>query len=389
MSSFVAPRAEMIPHSGIREIFNLAHRMPDVVHLEIGEPDFDTPEPIVRAAEEAARSGHTHYTANAGIAELRVAIAKRLSSETGRPFSFHQILVTAGATEASLLAFLTTLSPGDQVLLPSPAWPNYWSQLQLAGAEPILIRLRESDGFEVDAESVESHLTDRTKGLVLNYPHNPTGATLSSERLSEIADVARRHNLLIYSDETYADLTYEGPSTSVIEMEGMPERVVILRTFSKTYAMTGWRIGYMAADEHIVRTATVLREHTSTCASSVSQHAAVAALESGGPAVGRMLAEYKARRDAIVEAFRGYPHASLFRPRGAFYGFVGIESFDRPSAEVALTLLHQHAVAVAPGSAFGDAGEGYLRICFARPIVELREGIARIRTGLAEMASEG
>jgi aminotransferase len=247
----------------------------------------------------------------------------------------------------------------------------------------------ESDGFEVTVDNLERHLTKRTTGLILNYPNNPTGATLSADKVAEVAEFARSRDLLVYSDETYVDLTYEGRPASIADYEGMQEHVVVLRTFSKTFAMTGWRVGYLAASEDIVRTATVLREHTSTCTNSVSQHAAIAALESGAAAAKKMLDQYRSRRQVVIDEFSDFEYAKLFRPRGTFYGFVNIEACGKPSTDVALLLLRRHAGAVAPGSAFGEAGEGYIRICFACPISEIREGISRIRSGLEELAAEG
>jgi len=280
MKVLLSERARTLPYSGIREIFDLAGSMEGVIHLEIGEPDFDTPRSIVDSSFRAATLGMTHYTSSAGVPELRARIADGLTRELEVPFDPADIVVTAGGMEALLLAMLVALDPGDEVIVPSPAWPNYEAHILLSGGVMRRVRLEESRGFELDPAAVRDAVSARTKLLILNSPHNPTGAVVGDEGLHAIAHLAQDHDLYVFSDEAYASLTFDGRRFhSIASLEGMRERTVILRTFSKTHAMTGWRVGFLAGPRPLAEKAAKFHEHTSACTSSISQAAALASFD--------------------------------------------------------------------------------------------------------------
>jgi aminotransferase len=377
-------RAQTLPYSGIREIFDLAATMDDVIHLEIGEPDFQTPKAIIEAAHRAALDGATHYTSSAGLLPLRERAAAALSSQLNVPYSADEIVITAGGMEALLLSTLVTLNAGDELLLPSPHWPNYPAHALLAGAHAVTVPLSFDDGYRPSIEVLERRVTPRTRALLLNYPHNPTGAVLEENDLETLAAFAREHDLLVYSDEAYERLLFDGRGfRSIASLPGMKERTIVLRTFSKTYAMTGWRVGFLAAATPVATKAARLHEHTSACTSAVSQRAALAALDLPDRIPGEMVASYEHRRDLLIEGLRRVPGFLPFVPQGTFYTFVDIRALGRPSQELARRLLEDARVAVAPGAAFGEEGEGYIRLCFANSEVHITEGVQRIRNVLS------
>ena len=388
MRSYISQRAKDLPYSGIREIFDLAGKMQNVIHFEIGEPDFNTPLPIIEAAFEAAKNGMTHYTSSAGIESLREKLAAKLTEELQVQFDPDEVVITAGGMEALLLMMLATLDEGDEVLLPSPHWPNYPAHVLLAGGRYKKDALKAEHAFKPVRETLEGAITRRTKVLLINYPHNPTGAVLDREDLEVIADVARAHDLLVFSDEAYESLVFDGKKfCSIASLEGMRERTVIFRTFSKSYAMTGWRVGYLAAPKELANKAAKLHEHTSACASSVSQMAAQAALDLPKEITMKMVKEYERRRDVLIEGLAQIPGLKIFKPRGTFYAFVDIRKFGIPSFDLSRLLLEKARVAVAPGSAFGAEGEGYIRVCFANSIENIREGVKRMKKVFQEMAN--
>jgi aminotransferase len=385
---FLSPRVQTLPYSGIREIFDLANKMEDVIHFEIGEPDFDTPSEIIEGAYTAAKQGMTHYTSSAGLIALRKQLADKASEELGSAVTPDEIVVTAGAMEALLLSMLVTIGPDDEVLLPSPHWPNYAAHILLAGGSISTIQLNEKSGFQLTANNLEAAVSDCSKGVIVNYPHNPTGAMLSRENLEGIAGVAAKHDLIVYSDEAYRTLVFDGNKVqSIASLPGMRERTIVLRTFSKTFAMTGWRVGYLIAPEDIAQRAAKFHEHTSACTSSLSQSGALAALNLPSNASRAMVTEYQRRRDIMVSRLREMPGLTVHKPEGTFYVFVGIQDLAISSLELAKRLLMEGNVAVAPGSAFGAAGEGYIRICFATSEQNIREGLRRMEPIFRDLAN--
>jgi len=360
--------------------------MEDVIHFEIGEPDFDTPKPIIEAAFQAASEGMTHYTASGGMLALRTKIAQRLSEELKTTVSPEEIVVTSGSMEALLLAMLVTLDEGDELLLPAPYWPNYPAHAMIAGAKIRPLRLEAKNGFKPSPVTLEKTVSERSKALLLNYPHNPTGATLEKEDLRELAEFIERHDLLVFSDEAYSDLVFDGaPFHSIASLPGMKERTVVLRTFSKSYAMTGWRVGYLAGPQPVAEKAAKLHEHTSACTSSVSQMAAMKALDLQAEIPAKMAATYEKRRNLLLNSLKQIPGITAFKPRGTFYVFADVTAFDMTSLELSRFLLKQAHVAVAPGTAFGPEGEGFIRICFANSADNIREGVSRMKKALTSL----
>lgn len=380
----VSKRIETLPYSGIREIFDLASTMDDVIHLEIGEPDFPTPDAIVEAARRGALDGATHYTSSAGLLPLRAGVATILARQIGVPYTPEEIVITSGAMEALLLAALVTLDNGEEMLLPSPHWPNYPAHAILANARAVTVPLSAADDYKPTIDRLIDKTTDRTRALLLNYPHNPTGAVLDADDLREIAAFAEERDLLVYSDEAYERLLFDKREfRSIASLPGMKDRTIILRTFSKTYAMTGWRVGFLAAPEPIATRAAKLHEHTSACTSSVSQIAALAALDLPAAVPDAMVASYQYRRDLLLDGLRTIPGFVPFEPRGTFYTFVDIRAHGRLSQDLARFLLKEAHVAIAPGAAFGLEGEGHIRFCFANSEENIREGMQRIRNVLS------
>jgi len=386
--SLLSERIQRLPYSGIREIFDLAGTMEDVIHFEIGEPDFDTPAGIVDAACAAARNGATHYTSSGGIPSLRKAIAARLTETLDIPYEPGEIVVTSGGMEALLLTFLVTLNEGDEVLLPAPHWPNYPAHAMLANARTVAVPLTVESGYKPSVDVLQKAVTPHTRAILLNYPHNPTGATLNKEDLVPLAEFAAANDLLVFSDEAYETLVFDSKFESIASLPGMKDRTIVMRTFSKSYAMTGWRVGYLAAPGPIAEKAAKLHEHTSACTSTLSQMAALAALDTPDSIPQEMVASYRRRRDLLVCGLQAIPGMNPFVPQGTFYTFVDITQFGMSSQELALFLLRNARVAVAPGTAFSEQGEGFIRICFASSDDNIREGIRRIAAALEGLDGE-
>jgi aminotransferase len=381
MKSHISQRMQIIPYSGIREIFDLASTMDDVVHFEIGEPDFTTPPSIVDAAFEHARRGMTHYTSSAGLEPLRQEIANSLNNAHGTDYVPEEIVVTNGGVEALMLSMLVTVDEQDEILLPDPHWPNYVAHVLLAGGTTRYYHLKMEGGFRPNVEELRMLTTPATRGVVVNYPHNPTGAVLSRIDVVRISEYIVENDLLLYSDDAYESIMFDNRAfESILTVDGMKERSIIVRSFSKSHAMTGWRIGYVAAPEPIAKRIAKLHEHTTACASSVSQMAALAALESGRENCSNMVRVYQSRRDLLLRELSSIEGIKVFKPEGAIYAFVDISTFGISSLQLAKLLLERGRVAVAPGTAFGRAGEGYIRICFANSAASITEGAQRIRT---------
>ncbi len=377
--NFVSDRIAAVPPSGIRRFFDIAATMEDVISLGIGEPDFDTPEPIVQAGIKALKRGETHYSSNSGLLELRRAIAEHLDQRYGQTYNpASEILVTVGVSEALYLAFAATLDPGDEVIIPEPCFVSYAPEVTFAGGTPVAIPTRVENDFQVTAEEIRAAVTPRTKALLIGYPNNPTGAVMSRERLNEIAAVVKQHDLLVISDEIYDRLVYGIDHVCFPSLSGMYSRTILLQGFSKAYAMTGWRIGYIAAPAEIMEMMRRVHQYTIMCAPTVSQYAALAALREGEPYVQEMVAEYDRRRRLIVDGMNEIG-LQCFEPRGAFYAFPSIQITGMDENEFAEKLLHEERVACVPGSAFGEAGRGHVRCSYATAYEKIEEALERLQ----------
>ncbi|USZ68475.1 pyridoxal phosphate-dependent aminotransferase [Halorussus salilacus] len=381
----LAARTGDLERSKIRVMFDLAEEYDgDPVRLHVGVPDFNTPEHVIDAAEAAAREGHTEYTQNAGIPELRAAIAETLAREDGVEVSPEQVTVKNGAMEALSLAVLAVAGPGEEVVIPTPAWPNYVNHAVVAGANPVEVPLPADEGFDLDPELVGEAITDDTAAVILTTPSNPTGRVYDEDAVSAVADVAADHDAYVIADEVYGRLTYDREFRGMASYVDHPDRVLTVGSCSKTYAMTGWRLGWLAGPQPVVDAVSRLGESTTACTSSVSQHAALAALTGPQEPVAEMKAAFEERRDYVVERVAEIPGVSCPRPEGAFYAFLDVSDFPGTSFEVAERLLDEYGVVTAPGDGFGEAGEGYIRLSFANSVERIGEGLDRIE----EMAHE-
>jgi len=377
--NFVSERISSVPPSGIRRFFDIAATMEDVISLGIGEPDFTTPEPILRAGIEALERGETHYTSNSGLMELRRAIAEhldRLYGQTYNPAS--EILITVGVSEALYLACAATLDPGDEVIIPEPCFVSYAPEVIFAGGVPVMVPTSAENEWQVTAEAIEAAVTERTKALLLGYPSNPTGAVMSRERLNEIAAVVKRHNLLVISDELYDRLVYDTRHVCFPSLPGMYSRTILLMGFSKAYAMTGWRIGWAAGPAEIMEMMRRVHQYTIMCAPTVAQYAALVALKEGEPFVEEMRREYDRRRRLIVSGLNEIG-LTCVEPKGAFYAFPSIAVTGMDENTFAEKLLQEEHVAVIPGSAFGPSGKGYVRCSYATAYEKIEEALERMR----------
>jgi aspartate/methionine/tyrosine aminotransferase len=351
----------------------------DIVHLEIGEPDFDTPPSIVAAGVAALERGETHYTQSAGVIELREAIARYLRERRGVRADPGQVIVTPGAKPIMFYALLALLDEGDEAIYPDPGFPIYSSMIEFAGARGVPLALREENGFQPDLDELRGLVNPRTKVLVLNSPNNPTGGVLSREAIREIAAIARERDLWVLADEIYGELVYEGEHRSIAVEEGMAERTILLDGFSKTFAMTGWRLGYGVFPHALVEPVTKLVTNSVSCTATFVQRAGTVALSSRPPEVDRMIVEFRRRRDAVVEGLNAVPGITCRTPQGAFYVFPNVRGLGLgSSAEVADRLLEEAGVATLAGTCFGAAGEGYLRLSYANSLSNLNKAVARI-----------
>lgn len=377
----LAARTGLVNRSSIREMFDLAQQQGgDLVHLEIGEPDFDTPDHIVEAATAAARNGETHYTSNAGLPELREAIAADLDGHEYDPEE--EIVVTAGAMEALALAFLTLVEPDDEVLVPTPAWPNYRTHAVMADAEFVEVPLDRDEGFALDADRVASEISDDTALVMLTNPSNPTGQIYDADAIQRVVSAAADHDAYVIADEVYKEHSYDGTFQSVAGAADHPEHVITVGSCSKTYAMTGWRTGWLAAPGSVVDAAVKFHESLVACAPSVSQHAALAALTGDDEAVTSMREVFADRREYVVERVAELPNVTCPRPEGAFYAFLDFSCVGEDSVTVARRLLEEYGVVTAPGTGFGSHVDDHLRISFATDRARLAEGFDRIEAFL-------
>lgn len=387
MAFKTATRMEALPFSGIRAVMEKATKMQqageNIIHMEIGRPDFDTPEKIKKAANDSLAAGHVFYTSNYGTPELRKAITVYEKEKNGIEYDPSEVLVTVGVGEATFAAMDAFLESGDEVLVPNPVWLNYIHVPTALGATPVTYSLTEKNDYQIDFEELESKITQRTKMIVIVDPSNPTGGVFSKQTLERLAEIAVEHDLLVLSDEIYEQLTYDGEKhTSIASLPGMKDRTIKLSGFSKAYSMTGWRLGYMCASKEIISACVRVHQYTVTCASSFAQDAAVTAIYDCDDDVEAMRQEYQKRKDYVVKALNEIEGVTTNDPKGAFYIFVNIKSFGKISYDMAEYLLEEAKVALVPGSAFGTEGEGYLRISYATGLDELKEACARIKTAL-------
>ena len=380
--SRIAPHVAVLPRSGIRKFFDVVAKSKGVVSLGVGEPDFDTPWHISRAAITSIEDGGTHYTSNLGTVELREAIARYLKRRFGASFDpGREILATVGVSEAIDLAVRALCSPGDEVIYHEPCFVSYSPTIRLAHAVPVAAETRAEDGFRLEPAALEAKVTPRTKAVLLNFPCNPTGATLSRGDMLEILRIAERHDLVVLADEVYSELNYDAPADEPLaSFASFPEfrdRVVLLNGFSKSWAMTGYRLGYACGPEDVVGAMMKIHQYGIMSAPTPSQAAGVEAMDHGDPDVVRMREEYRRRRDFLVPALNEMGLGTVM-PKGAFYAFADIRSSGLSDEDFALRLLEEHAVAVVPGSAFGPSGAGYVRLSYATSMEKLRIAVERM-----------
>jgi aminotransferase len=378
MRNFISKKVAAIPPSGIRRFFDIAATMDDVISLGIGEPDFVTPKPIIRAGTDSLEAGETHYTSNSGILELRQAIARYLQAHHCAEYDPEtEIIVTVGVSEALYLAMTAILDPGDEVIVPQPCFVSYTAEVSFAGGVPVIVDTRAEDEWQLTAAQLEAAVTPRTKALLIGYPNNPTGAIMTRQRLAEIAEVAKKHDLLVISDEIYARLTYGAEHTCLPTLSDMWERTILLQGLSKSHAMTGWRLGFAAAPPEILGAMRKVHQYTIMSAPTTAQYAAMEALENGEPFVKEMVEEYDRRRGAMFKGFNGIGMPTV-EPRGAFYVFPQVAHLGMSAEDFCEKLLYEEKVAVIPGGAFGESGREYVRACYATSLEKIEEAMMRI-----------
>jgi aminotransferase len=376
--NFISSRVQSVPPSGIRRFFDIAATMKNVISLGIGEPDFVTPEPILRAGVASLERGETAYTSNSGTLELRQAVAKHLQRLYGVGYDAEtELLITVGVSEALYLALTAILDPGDEVIVPEPCFVAYTPEVVFAGGVPVTIATKVEDNFQVTAEAIERKITPKTKALLIGYPNNPTGAVVSRENLIQIGQLAEQHDLLVISDEIYDRLVYGRAHVCFAALPGMRERTITLGGFSKDYAMTGWRLGYAAAPAELLAAMRKVHQYTIMSAPTTAQAAGLQALASGEPFVAEMVAEYDRRRRLLVSGLNTLG-LDCFEPGGAFYAFPSVERSGMSDNEFAEGLLQEEEVAVVPGSAFGASGQGYVRMAYATAYEKIEEALNRM-----------
>jgi len=360
-----------------------------IIHFQIGEPDFDTPDNIKEAATRALREGDTHYTPAAGTAATRAAIAEYVSRTRGIVVDPAEVVVTPGAKPVMVGLLLAVLEPGDEVLCPNPAYPLYESITSWVGATPVPLPLREQNAFRVDPDDLRRLITPKTRVLVLNSPHNPCGSILTPEDLVAIAEIVTQHDLLVLSDEIYSRILYEGEHASIAALDGMRERTVLVDGFSKTYAMTGWRLGYGVMPRPLADAVTRVMLNVNSCTASMVQRAGIEALRGPQDAVSAMVAEFRRRRDVVVDGLNAIEGITCLRPQGAFYVFPNVSAIDPDGKSFAEYLLYEAGVAVLSGTAFGRYGRGHLRLSYANSLENLQEGLRRIASAAVAFRARG
>lgn len=378
MRNPLADKVVEIKPSGIRKFFDIVSEMKDAISLGVGEPDFDTPWHIRDEGIYSLERGKTHYTSNAGLMELREEICRYLYRRQGLSYDpVKEVLITVGGSEAIDIGLRAMCNPGDEVLIPQPSYVSYEPCAVLAGAKPVIINLKAENEFRLTAQELEDAITEKTKLLILPFPNNPTGAIMEKKDLEAIAEVILKHDIFVMSDEIYSELTYKDKHVSIAELPGMQERTILINGFSKAYAMTGWRLGYACGPREIIQQMTKIHQFAIMCAPTTSQCAAVEALKNGDGDVEQMRTAYNQRRRYLMNAFREMG-LECFEPYGAFYVFPCIKEFGLTSDEFAERLLKEEKLAVVPGTAFGDCGEGFLRISYAYSLERLKEALSRM-----------
>lgn len=390
MNYHIAARMDRMAPSGIRKVNEKALAMErtgeKVLHFEIGRPDFDTPEYIKKAADQAIEEGKVHYTSNFGLMELRQAIAEKLKRENHVDYKAAEVLVTVGLSEAVFAVLAALLDEGDELLVPDPVWLNYINVPNLLGAKAVTYSLKEDNGYQMDLDEVRSKITPKTRGIVIVTPNNPTGGVLEEDVLKELAEIAKANDLMVIADEIYERLVYDGAKhVSIASLPGMKERTFTMNGMSKAYAMDGWRLGYVAAPEEYITVMNKFHQHNTTCAPNFVQVAGIAALTQEKDEVQKMVAEYQHRRDYAVQAINAIDGISCLCPKGAFYIFINCKQLGKTSAELSQYFLEQAKIALVPGDVFGPGGEGYLRMSFAASYESIVEGCERLKAAVEQM----
>lgn len=376
---YLSGRVTSLAPSGIRKFFDILATMQDTISLGVGEPDYTTPWHIREAAIDSLEKGYTMYTSNSGMMELRREISAYLKRQYGLDYDPEtEILVTVGVSEALDLCARSIINPGDELIIPDPSYVSYSACASLPGGIPVSVPTYEKNNFALCASDIKGKITPKTKAILFGNPANPTGAVIPHENLVEIAELAKENDLLVLSDEIYSRLVYNTEHTCIATLDGMKERTVLLGGFSKSYAMTGWRIGYAAGNKDIISAMTKIHQYTIMCAPTMAQNAAIEALKNGEEPMAEMVEDYNHRRQVMVKGFRDIGF-SCFEPKGAFYTFPCIKSTGLSSEEFAEKLLLEEKVAVVPGTAFGSCGEGYIRCCYATSLEEIEEALKRIK----------
>ena len=387
MKNFLSDTVTGLKPSGIRRFFDIVSEMKDAISLGVGEPDFDTPWFIRDEGIYSLERGRTFYTSNAGLKELREEISNYIKRKQGITYcADNEIVVTVGGSEAIDIGLRAVINPQDEVIIPQPSYVSYEPCAILAGAKPVIINLRAENEFRLQCEELLNAITDKTKVLILPYPNNPTGAIMERDNLEQIAQIVKEKDILVMSDEIYSELTYKDKHVSIAAIEGMKERTILINGFSKAYAMTGWRLGYACGPADIIAQMTKIHQFAIMCAPTTSQYAAVQALKKGDEEVTKMRQSYNQRRRFLMEAFKEMG-LECFEPYGAFYVFPCIKEFNMTSEEFATKLLMEEKVAVVPGTAFGDCGEGYLRISYAYSLENLKIALQRIKNFVEKLKS--
>ena len=388
MRKYLSDAVVNIKPSGIRKFFDIVSEMKDAISLGVGEPDFDTPWHIRDEGIYAFERGKTFYTSNAGLKDLRIEIANYLKRTQNLEYnSDNEIIVTVGGSEAIDIGLRAIINPGDEVIIPQPSYVSYEPCAVLAGAKPVIIDLKAENEFRLTAEELRAAITDKTKILILPFPNNPTGAIMERKDLEAIAKVCIEKDILVMSDEIYAALTYKEKHVSIAEIEGMKERTILINGFSKAYAMTGWRLGYACAPKELIKQMTKIHQFAIMCAPTISQYAAVEALKNGDKDVEEMRQAYNQRRRFLMDSFKKMG-LDCFEPFGAFYVFPCIKEFGMTSEEFATKFLQEEKVAIVPGTAFGDCGEGFLRISYAYSLENLKEAIGRLERFITKLRNQ-
>ena len=388
MRNPLADKVVEIKPSGIRKFFDIVSEMKDAISLGVGEPDFDTPWHIRDEGIYSLEKGRTFYTSNAGLKELKVEICNYMKRKQNLEYNFqNEVIVTVGGSEAIDIALRAMLNPGEEVIIPQPCYVSYEPCAVLAGGVPVIIDLKAENEFRLTAEELEAAITEKTKCLILAFPNNPTGAIMTKEDLEKIAKVIIEKDIIVISDEIYAELTYDREHVSIATLPGMQERTILINGFSKAYAMTGWRLGYACGPANIIEQMTKIHQFAIMCAPTTSQYAAVEALKNGDEDVKEMREAYNQRRRYLVNAFREMG-LECFEPFGAFYVFPCIKEFGMTSDEFATRFLEEEKVAAVPGTAFGDSGEGFLRISYAYSLDNLKIAMERFKRFVEKLRAE-